>query len=288
MAVIGKQIIFWIALVFLANSANQISYASPPIWQQIKQPSGSTELTARVFASVGDYLYDVKGLTSPGAQVKLISSQNTIRVTTFADKNGVFRFYHLLSPRHPGMFCFFNRDRQGRSSPPLCLWPPTPGRQQQLEGILLPPTFSLIKPQVPGQPLKLTGLAIPQSQARVFTFQSLPFWRRWLKFALAQQQDYSFRAAADGSFQTEIGAAGHGRVLVGLAYKKTAAPPSYNLHWQSLTWGRWVWQQLIGLANQLIGLLCHYLWRWATFFAVQVSLIIFIFWRLKNDQPAKK
>ncbi len=257
------------------------SYASQIIWQQIKRPAGPMGFSSRISASVGDYLYDVDGLTSPGAQVKLISSQGTIRVATFADRKGVFRFYHLLSPRYPGMFCFFNRDRRGRSSPPLCLWPPPPDRQRHLQGILLPPSFSLSKPKLPGRPVYLTGLAIPQSRARVFAFRSIPFWQQWLNFVLAQELAKPVLVADNGSFRAKLDT-GHGRVLVGVSYQQTSSPPSYNLHWQSLSWWQWLIQQLISFAAHLLHWFYYKFFRWPVFFAIQITIIAYSFWRLKH------
>ena len=225
------------------------------------------QLQTQVWASVGEYLYDVDGYTTPGATVKLISSQKTLEATTISDSRGHFTFHHLLSRRQPGMFCFF-QNYQGKTSPPLCLWPPPADRQRHLRGVLLPPIISLQLSQLPGQSTYLLGKTIPHSQISLLKFQNHHWWH-FLLFRLpiswAQQ---TIQADRQGSFRIDLGKTGWGQVIVGSRFQQSLTPPSYNLTWRGWSISTWIHQQIGGC--------CHRFCHWSFFWFLELIVLAYL------------
>ncbi len=267
--------ILYLCLLFLAPFSVK---AKEAIWQASQGGNSPRQQTSLIFARVGNYLYNIEGLTSPGAQVRLVSSQGNIRLETIADSQGIFRFYHLLSPQDPGMFCFFNRDRQGRSSPPLCLWPPTPRREQTLRGILLPPSFSLSQPQRPGQKVFLSGLAIPGSQLTIHRPLTITHFNGWWRLVFAKTKPLvTIMSQPDGSFRQILTPTNKGRVYLGISYHNAAGPPSYPLDYQFFSWRRWGERKLNELLKKCGWLWRHYLYRWQSLFVLELGFLLFLF-----------
>ncbi len=247
-------------------------WASQPAEIKINQPAfRPLQFQTQVWASVGDYLYDIDGYTAPNAKVHLVSSQRTVEATTFADKQGHFVFHRLLSHRQPGMFCFF-QEYQGLSSPPLCLWPPLTGRQRRLQGVLLPPLVSLHLSQQPGQATYLFGWTIPNSQLALLQFRHRHWWD-FLRLSLTSRAAPLIKADNHGYFRLPLGKTGWGRVVVGSRFRQSLTPPSYNLAWRGWNIGVWLRQQLAVVCQTL----CHWPLLWFLELIVLVGLVGHVF-----------
>jgi len=128
--------------------------------------------SVKISASIGGYLFDIEGLTSPKAKVEFYSTENISVFTTIADESGVFRFNSLLLPVQTGDFCFLSYDTEGMANNPLCFAPPPIQTRTQISGIVLSPSFSLNKgifrqnEQVTAQ-----GRTFPNASLQVFFFE---------------------------------------------------------------------------------------------------------------------
>ena len=232
------------------------------------------QLQTQVWASVGDYLYDIDGYTTPGAKIRLVSSQRTLEATTISDSRGHFAFYHLLSRRRPGMFCFF-QSYQSQTSPPLCLWPPPGGRHRHLQGVFLPPIVSLQLSQRPGQFTYLLGRTIPNSQISLLKFQNHHWWQLLPPKIAVSWARQNIQADGQGRFYIPLGKTGRGQVMVGSRFRQSLTPPSYNLSWRGWNIFVWIRQQ----ANQI----CHYLCRWLSFWLLQLLVIVYLYFHAQRQ-----
>lgn len=130
-----------------------------------------------ISASIGSWMLDVEGYTSPGARVSLESTQGNIHSDTLANLSGYFVFRHLRMPYYSGDICFYSSDQRGLPSNPLCLAPPPHIQTATVSGIILPPTLSMDKNLVPqGEDAAVEGLTVPNSQVQTYLFETDQPW----------------------------------------------------------------------------------------------------------------
>lgn len=153
-------------------------------WQKttINRFELTPEMSVKVSAQVGGYLFDLEGLTSPWARVEFYSTEGNLSLTTLADDQGIFRFRSVLAPLQTGDFCFLAIDCEGVANNPLCFSPPAPATKTTIKGIVLPPSLALEKGIFrQGESITARGRTFPEAEIKVFLFEeNRPLWRELL------------------------------------------------------------------------------------------------------------
>ncbi len=293
-----KEKIFPIIFFWLIFSLSSSAIFAQTEFQQTTilgpQPTKAT-FEIKVRTTVGGYLYDIKGLTSPWAQVELKSTQGNLAVTTFADDQGIFQFFNLLVGLRPGNFCFFSLDIKQNYSPPLCLTPPLPKQTNNLTNILLPPSLVLEKGifQQKDQ-IIVNGRTFPNAKLAVFLFEEnrpkiyqfldliKPTWAKEVpKLTLSSDKEGYFE------FNLPTAKSGKGRIFVGAYWQENPSPPSNFLEFTVLPWWQWqLWQFWLFLKNLLI-LISKIVRCWWFLIALEFCLIFFLLKKLRST-PMKK
>ena len=112
--------------------------------------------------------FSVYGNTSPNATVNI---QSPIYGETKADSKGLFEFKYLFLTLFREDICIVAHDTDGRSTPPLCIPPPTPEANKRVGPVVLPPSTSISAGSAYiGDTVTLTGQTLPNSDVQLSLF----------------------------------------------------------------------------------------------------------------------
>jgi len=112
--------------------------------------------------------FAVFGYTSPEATVKI---QSPIYGETKANSEGYYEFKYLFVTLLREDLCIVANDTEGRSTPPLCIPPPTTQANKRVGPIILPPSTSISSGNAYiGDTVTLTGQTIPNADVKLSLF----------------------------------------------------------------------------------------------------------------------
>ncbi len=112
--------------------------------------------------------FSVYGNTSPNATVKI---QSPIFGETKADEQGVFEFKYLFLTLFREDLCIVSYDTANRSTPPICIPPPTTQADKRVGPVVLPPSTSISAGTAYiGDTVTLTGQTIPNADVKLSLF----------------------------------------------------------------------------------------------------------------------
>jgi len=262
-------------LIFSVIAFTPSLVAAKTEWQKttINQLKLTPEMSVKVSARIGGYLFDIEGLTSPWAKVEFFSTEGNINLTTMADDQGVFRFRSVLAPLQTGDFCFLAYDVDGVANNPLCFSPPPPQTKTTIQGIVLSPSLSLEKGiSRQGDLVAARGRAFPEAEIKVFFFEeNRPFWRELLDLvrpAFAREGP-KLTITADGqghfSFNLPTQKSSRWRLFVAPQLDpETPTAKSNTLEFSTLAWWQWWLVKTLSRISQGLKLVFQLLLRWET------------------------
>lgn len=112
--------------------------------------------------------FSVYGYTSPNATVNI---QSPVYGETQADGKGFYEFKYLFITLFREDLCIVSHDTEGRSTPPLCIPPPTPEANKRVGPVILPPSTSISAGNAYiGDTVTLTGQTIPNVEVKLSLF----------------------------------------------------------------------------------------------------------------------
>ena len=112
--------------------------------------------------------FSIYGYTSPNATVEI---QSPIYGETKADSTGLYEFKYLFLVLFHEDLCIVAHDTEGRSTPPLCIPPPTAEDNKRVGPIILPPSTSISGGSAYiGDTITLTGQTIPNADVKLSLF----------------------------------------------------------------------------------------------------------------------
>lgn len=112
--------------------------------------------------------FSVFGYTSPNAIVQI---QSPIYGETKADGEGLYEFKYLFLALFREDLCIVAHDTENRSTPPLCIPPPTVYANKRIGPVLLPPSTSISSGNAYiGDSVTLTGQTIPNADVKLSLF----------------------------------------------------------------------------------------------------------------------
>ena len=112
--------------------------------------------------------FSVYGYTSPNATVNI---QSPIFGETKANYKGYFEFNYLFLTLFREDLCIVAHDTEGRSTPPLCIPPPTTEMDKRIGPVILPPSTSISAGNAYiGDTVTLTGQTIPNADVELSLF----------------------------------------------------------------------------------------------------------------------
>ncbi len=221
-------------------------------------------VSVKVSAQIGGYIFDIKGLTSPWAEVDFFSTQGNINLETIADKEGVFRFSNAIMPLSTGDFCFISIDTNFNSSPPLCFAPPPPKTKTSIIGIVLPPSLTIEENVFhQNETVAASGKTSPDSQINVYLFEDenpplielidifapKVFAREGPLLTISSDKEGSFAFNLPSTKSTSW------RMFVGTQKNQLGenpSPKSNILQFASLSWWKWFLLTIIVLLLKLL------------------------------------
>lgn len=254
-----------------------------------------------VSARVGKYIYDIEGLTSPHAQVRLYSTERNLDLITKADKQGFFFFNNVLTHEKSGNFCFYSTDTNKAISPPLCVEPPTPNpdKENLLTGLVLAPSLTLDKGEfLQNDQVAVNGKTFPKAQVKIYMFEKdrirfydlldlvKPAWAKELPVFLISSDsegNFSFNLPSSRSVQ--------GNVFAGAFYKNNPSPKSHTLEFQSHPWWKWLLINFLYGFKSFVNTFTRMIFSFAFLFSAQLFILAFILRKLlksKNGKPERK
>ena len=112
--------------------------------------------------------FSIFGYTSPLATVTI---QSPIYGETKADTDGFYEFKYLFLTQFHEDLCIVARDTKDRSTPPLCIPPPTTQANKRVGPVILPPSTSISAGSAYiGDTVTLTGQTIPNTDVKLSLF----------------------------------------------------------------------------------------------------------------------
>lgn len=112
--------------------------------------------------------FAIFGNTSPNATVTI---QSPIYGETKADDAGVYEFKYLFLTLFHEDLCIVAQDTEGRSTPPLCIPPPTAKANKRVGPVTLPPSTSISAGNAYiGDTVTLSGQTIPSADVKLSLF----------------------------------------------------------------------------------------------------------------------
>ncbi len=162
-----------------------------------------SETVPNITARVGEYQIGIlSGWASPYAEVNL-NGQGTARKTT-ADKNGYFEFLFVPVKKSYGELCLTSQDINLVPTLPVCLPAIPPTDNIEVIGVLLPPTISLDKGEIPsGETTKASGMTFPDSDIDVYLFENNKLSLIPSVFAMGLPK-YSVRSNQNGYYEFSL------------------------------------------------------------------------------------
>lgn len=167
-----KSVNFIIVIIFIIVITGILSYpasaasigpvdgalttVSATVGKPIEQPPGA------------DKRFSIYGYTSPHATVKIHSPMYG---ETKANGKGLYEFKYLFLTVFREDVCIVAQDTEGRSTPPLCIPPPTAEEDKRVGPVILPPTTSISAGNAYiGDTITLTGHTIPNVEVKLSLF----------------------------------------------------------------------------------------------------------------------
>ncbi|MFH0773037.1 MAG: hypothetical protein V1922_01885 [bacterium] len=112
--------------------------------------------------------FSIYGYTSPNATVNIMSP---IHGETKANGTGLYEFKYLFLTLFHEDLCIVAHDTEGRSTPPLCIPPPTAEANKRVGPVILPPSTSISAGSAYiGDTIALTGQTIPNVDVKLSLF----------------------------------------------------------------------------------------------------------------------
>jgi hypothetical protein len=259
-----------------------------------KQPvTAPVEVSARV----GKYIYDIEGLTSPHAQVRLYSTERSLNLITKADKQGVFFFNNVLTHEKSGNFCFYSTDTNKVISTPLCVEPPVPkpDKENLLTGLVLAPSLTLDKGEfLQNDQIAVYGRTFPKAQIRIFMFENdrirlfdlldliKPAWAKELpQYLISSDSEGNF------SFNLPSSRSTRGNIFVGAYYNNNPSPKSHTLDFQSNPWWKWLLINILYAFKSFVNTFISMIFSFTFLFSMQLFILAFILKKLLKSKNGK-
>lgn len=112
--------------------------------------------------------FAIYGNTSPNA---IVNIQSPIYGETKADGKGLYEFKYLFLTLFHEDLCIVAHDTENRSTPPLCIPPPTATADKRVGPVILPPSTSISAGNAYiGDTVTLTGQTIPDADVKLSLF----------------------------------------------------------------------------------------------------------------------
>jgi hypothetical protein len=252
----------------------------------------SPEMSVRVSAKVGGYLFDLKGLTSPWAKVEFYSTEGNIKATTLANNDGIFYFKNVLTPMQTGDFCFLSYDTNGTANNPLCFSPPPPKTKTVIDDIVLSPTIYLNKGVFrQGESIEASGRTFPNAEIRIYMFEeNRPFWVDLIDVVIPKAfartgPQLTITADSKGNFSYNLPTQKSNlwRMFAGPRYKEENMTAKSNvLEFSALSWWQWILLKLLLILNLVQKKLFSILLKWETLYGLLTLGIVTIL--VKNSK----
>ncbi len=266
----------------------------------------SIDFGVKVTAVVpGEWWLELRGWTSPFAQVELTMEQIVKKVTT-ADNQGQFTFRVAL-PRTIAPFCLIATDASGISSHPLCIAPPPPEFNILIKEVVMPPTLKIEEGKLAkGETVPAQGYTTPNSGVIPYLFKEQVRPRFRLPWSLdtshwspitghqslitlayaAEVPKFPVKSDQNGFFQFNLPseAIGKNRLFVGSIFLNSPSPKSTTLVFDVLSWWRMILERLISYFLSLIALFFGLLAKPEGVILVEVAIISGIVYLLSKPQ----
>ncbi len=246
-----------------------------------------------VSAFVSGYLFTLKGLTSPWAEVEFYSTEGNINVTTLADDQGVFFFKSILAPQQTGDFCFLSYDTEGVANNPLCFSPPPPKTRTVIDDIVLSPTLSLDRGLFrQGETIEAEGKTFPQAEVRIYMFEEnrsflLDLIDVIIPKAFARTGPQLTVEADDKgnfSFNLPTQKSSLWRMFAGPKFKsENMTAKSNTLEFSALSWLEWIIYQIFRFLYNLQRWLFKLLTNWKVIFGLLIAGIGITWKKIRNS-----
>jgi len=275
-----KKLIFLATLFFTWFLTASPSKAEV-LWQKttvINRIELSPKMSVFVSAHVGGCLLDLEGFTSPWARVDFFSTEGNLKVTTIADREGVFRFRSVLAPIQTGDFCFLSYDVDQVANNPLCFPPPAPNTKTTVSGIFLSPTVSIEKALFrQNQIVAAKGRAFPETDLEVFLFETqrnrlLEFFDVIIPAALAREgPKLELKSDSQGyfSFNLPTQKSTKWRFFIGPKLESENMTAKSNLlTFQALSWWQWLLVLIVRTLYEAFKAFWSLVFRWETIVAL--------------------
>ena len=112
--------------------------------------------------------FAIYGNTSPNA---IVNIQSPIYGETKADGKGFYEFKYLFLTLFHEDLCIVAHDTENRSTPPLCIPPPTAQANKRVGPVILPPSTSISSGNAYiGDTVTLTGQTVPDADVKLSLF----------------------------------------------------------------------------------------------------------------------
>jgi hypothetical protein len=255
----------------------------------------------KVSATVGKYLYDIEGITSPHAQVRLYSTERSLDLITKANKQGFFYFYNVLTHEKSGNFCFYSTDTNNVMATPLCVEPPTPKPDEKntLTGLVIAPSLTLDKGEfLQKDQIAVNGRTFPEAQIKIYMFENdrirlfdlldliKPAWAKELpQYLISSDSEGNFSFNLPSSRSTQ------GNIFVGAYYNNNPSPKSHTLDFQSNPWWKWLLINILYAFKSFVNTFVSMLFSFTFLFSMQLFVIAFVLKKLlksKNGKSGKR
>ncbi len=274
--------------------------AADLLWQKktVTKPDFPAESNIQVYASVGGYLFEIQGLTSPWAKVDFHSTEGNIKLHTVADNQGKFVFRDVLIPFKTGDFCFISYDVDGLANAPLCFTPPPPHKiNNKITGVILSPSLSIDKTQFrQGETAKAEGRAIPNTNIEIFLFEEERFFLFEVLDAVVphvsarEGPKVGVESNQEGHFEINLPSfkSTRWKIFVGDKLEDNLSPQSNALTFRPLSWWQWMLIKILRWSYDLGQRISRFIFRWETLVFALIVALVFMAKGLKSNPESKR
>jgi hypothetical protein len=285
-----------------AGAQYQIIYTQETVTEVGEIAQEPIDFGVKVSAVVPyEWWLELRGWTSPSAQVELNMEQIVKKVTT-ANNQGEFVFRVAL-PRTIAPFCLITTDVAGISSHPLCIAPPPPEFNILIEEVVMPPTLKIDKGKLAqGETAAAEGYTTPDSEVTPFLFEEeswprirLPLIERLTSYFITpayavEVPKFTIKSNQNGFFQFNLPseAIGKNRLFVGSSFLNNPSPKSTTLVFNVLSWWKMILEKLISYLLSLFSLLLRLLTTPEGVILLEITIISAIIFFLLFREEKKK
>lgn len=162
-------LITFITVITIINRTSPVSAATVgPVDGALTTVSATVGTPSPELPPGEEERFAIFGNTSPNAVVKI---QSPIYGETKADGNGLFEFKYLFLTLFREDLCIVAHDTEGRTTPPICIPPPTAEADKRVGSVVLPPSTSISAGNAYiGDTVILTGQTIPNAEVKLSLF----------------------------------------------------------------------------------------------------------------------